>query len=113
MAASFGIVCGASSTAGCLGLLLRLQSFADRLPQHRVHSIAPLLHADVRERRGVPGWTNHWPSHSRSHGWINGALQSENTALENKYYDEFYKVHRVSFDIWRGNAVVFNAGLGG
>src|SRR5258706_14458988 len=28
---------------------LRLQPFADRLPQHRVHSVAPLLHADMRE----------------------------------------------------------------
>ena len=32
---------------------LRLQSFADRLPQHRVHSVAPLLHADMREAEKV------------------------------------------------------------
>src|ERR1700741_2645255 len=31
----------------------RLQSFADRLPQHRVHSVAPLLHADMREAEKV------------------------------------------------------------
>src|SRR5467141_4111661 len=38
---------------------LRLQPLADRLPQHRVHSIASLLHADMRkakkvERLGLP-----------------------------------------------------------
>src|SRR6202043_1535985 len=38
---------------------LRLQPFAYRLPQHRVPSIAPLLHADMRkaekvERFGLP-----------------------------------------------------------
>src|SRR6266404_172024 len=32
---------------------LRLQSFADRLPQHREPSIAPLLHADVRKAKKV------------------------------------------------------------
>ncbi len=32
---------------------LRLQPFADRLPQHRVHSVAPLLHADMREAEKV------------------------------------------------------------
>src|SRR6266478_839013 len=32
---------------------LRLQPFADRLPQHREPSIAPLLHADVREAKKV------------------------------------------------------------
>src|SRR5437660_2122898 len=32
---------------------LRLQPFAYRLPQHRVHSVAPLLHADVREAEKV------------------------------------------------------------
>src|SRR2546430_1141199 len=32
---------------------LRLQSFADRLPQHRVHSVAPLLHADMRKAEKV------------------------------------------------------------
>ncbi len=31
----------------------RLQPFADRLPQHREPSIAPLLHADVREAEKV------------------------------------------------------------
>ena len=32
---------------------LRLQPFADRLPQHRVHSVAPLRHADMREAEEV------------------------------------------------------------
>src|SRR5882724_6018162 len=32
---------------------LRLQPFAYRLPQHRIHSIAPLLHADMREAEKV------------------------------------------------------------
>ena len=32
---------------------LRLQPFAYRLPQHRVHSVAPLLHADVRKAKKV------------------------------------------------------------
>src|SRR6266849_4816413 len=32
---------------------LRLQPFADRLPQHREPSIAPLLHADVREAKKI------------------------------------------------------------
>src|SRR6266853_4364688 len=32
---------------------LRLQPLAYRLPQHRVHSVAPLLHADVREAEKV------------------------------------------------------------
>jgi hypothetical protein len=32
---------------------LRLQPFADRLPQHRVHSVAPLLHADMRKAEKV------------------------------------------------------------
>src|SRR6267378_3857541 len=32
---------------------LHLQSFANRLPQHREPSIAPLLHADVREAKEV------------------------------------------------------------
>jgi len=32
---------------------LRLQSFADRLPQHREPSVAPLLHADVRKAQEV------------------------------------------------------------
>src|ERR1700723_1731850 len=32
---------------------LRLQSFAHRLPQHRVHSIASLLYADMREAEKV------------------------------------------------------------
>src|SRR5882672_3147851 len=32
---------------------LRLQSLADRLPQHREPSIAPLLHADVRKAKKV------------------------------------------------------------
>ncbi len=32
---------------------LRLQSFTDRLPQRRVHSVAPLLHADMREEEKV------------------------------------------------------------
>ena len=31
----------------------RLQPFADRLPQHREPSIAPLLHADVRKAKKV------------------------------------------------------------
>ena len=31
----------------------RLQPFADRLPQHRVHSVAPLLHADMRKAEKV------------------------------------------------------------
>ena len=31
----------------------RLQPFTDRLPQHRVPSIAPLLHADVREAKKI------------------------------------------------------------
>src|SRR5215472_17539152 len=32
---------------------LRLHSLADRLPQHRKHSVAPLLYADVREAEEV------------------------------------------------------------
>src|SRR6267378_3980134 len=32
---------------------LRLQPFADCLPQHRIHSIASLLHADVRKAKKV------------------------------------------------------------
>jgi hypothetical protein len=32
---------------------LRLQPFADRLPQHRVHSVAPLRHEDMREAEEV------------------------------------------------------------
>jgi hypothetical protein len=32
---------------------LRLQPLADRLPQHRVHSIASLLHTDMREAQEV------------------------------------------------------------
>jgi hypothetical protein len=32
---------------------LRLQPFADRLPQHRTHSVAPLLRADMREAEKV------------------------------------------------------------
>src|SRR5215469_550676 len=32
---------------------LRLQPFADRLPQHRKHSVAPLLHADVRKAQEI------------------------------------------------------------
>src|SRR6266478_6189099 len=32
---------------------LRLHPFADRLPQHRIHSIAPLLYADVRKAEKV------------------------------------------------------------
>ena len=32
---------------------LRLQPFADRLPQHRKHSVAPLLYADVRKAEKV------------------------------------------------------------
>src|SRR5207249_6882621 len=32
---------------------LCLQPFADRLPQHRIHSIASLLHADVRKAKKV------------------------------------------------------------
>jgi len=31
----------------------RLQPFADRLPQHRIHSVASLLHADVRKAEKV------------------------------------------------------------
>src|SRR6266850_906921 len=34
---------------------LRLQSLADRLPQHRKPSIAPLLHADMRKAEEVEG----------------------------------------------------------
>jgi hypothetical protein len=45
--------------------------------------------------------------------WIDGALKSESRALETKYNNEFYQDHRISFDLWRGNAVVFQAGLGG
>src|ERR1700745_4488468 len=32
---------------------LRLQPFAYRLPQHRVHSVASLLHADMRKAKKV------------------------------------------------------------
>jgi hypothetical protein len=32
---------------------LRLQPFADHLPQHRVHSVASLLHADMRKAKKV------------------------------------------------------------
>jgi hypothetical protein len=32
---------------------LRLQPFADRLPQHREPSVAPLLHTDVREAKKI------------------------------------------------------------
>src|SRR5271167_2028709 len=32
---------------------LRLQPFADRLPKNRIHSVAPLLHADVRKAEEV------------------------------------------------------------
>ena len=32
---------------------LRLQPFADRLPQYRIHSVAPLLYADVRKAEKV------------------------------------------------------------
>jgi len=40
-------------TSGIHRVQLRLQPFADRLPQHRVHSVAPLLHADMREAEKV------------------------------------------------------------
>src|SRR5437667_320314 len=42
-----------SSKLGFHLVQLRLQPFADRLPQHRVHSVAPLLHADMREAEKV------------------------------------------------------------
>jgi hypothetical protein len=38
---------------GFHGVQLRLQPFAYRLPQHRVHSVASLLHADMRKAEKV------------------------------------------------------------
>jgi hypothetical protein len=44
---------------------LRLQPFANRLPQHREPSIAPLLHADVRKAQEVERLRFPFPRHSR------------------------------------------------
>ena len=44
---------------------LRLQSLADRLPQHRKPSIAPFLHADVREAQVVERFRFPFSTHSR------------------------------------------------